>query len=29
VFGVSTTAFAGYMPSRKAGKVDPIEILRG
>jgi lipoprotein-releasing system permease protein len=29
VFGVSTTAFAGYMPSRKAGRVDPIEILRG
>src|SRR5690606_15313377 len=29
VFGVTTTAFAGYMPSRKAGKVDPIEILRG
>jgi lipoprotein-releasing system permease protein len=29
VFGVSTTALAGYMPSRKAGKVDPIEILRG
>lgn len=29
VFGVSTTAFAGYMPSRKASKVDPIEILRG
>lgn len=29
VFGVCTTAFAGYMPSRKASKVDPIEILRG
>ncbi|MFZ6010692.1 MAG: ABC transporter permease [Bacteroidota bacterium] len=29
VFGVATTAFAGYMPSRKASKVDPIEILRG
>jgi lipoprotein-releasing system permease protein len=29
VFGVTTTAFAGYMPSRKASKIDPIEILRG
>jgi lipoprotein-releasing system permease protein len=29
VFGVVTTAFAGYMPSRKAAKVDPIEIIRG
>jgi lipoprotein-releasing system permease protein len=29
VFGVSTTALAGYLPSRKAAKVDPIEILRG
>ena len=29
VFGVATTALAGYMPSRKAGKMDPIEILRG
>ena len=29
VFGVATTAVAGYMPSRKASKVDPIEILRG
>jgi lipoprotein-releasing system permease protein len=29
VFGVSTTAIAGYMPSRKAAGVDPIEILRG
>jgi lipoprotein-releasing system permease protein len=29
VFGVTTTALAGYMPSRKASKVDPIEILRG
>jgi lipoprotein-releasing system permease protein len=28
-FGVLTTAFAGYMPSRKASKIDPIEILRG
>ncbi|HRJ30294.1 MAG TPA: ABC transporter permease [Cyclobacteriaceae bacterium] len=29
VFGVLTTAFAGYMPSRKAAKIDPIEIIRG
>ena len=29
VFGVTTTAVAGYMPSRKASYVDPIEILRG
>lgn len=29
VFGVLTTAVAGWMPARKAGKIDPIEIIRG
>lgn len=29
VFGVTTTALAGLMPSLKAGKVDPVEIIRG
>jgi lipoprotein-releasing system permease protein len=29
VFGVLTTALAGYMPSRKAAYIDPIEIIRG
>lgn len=29
VFGVTTTALAGYLPSRKASYIDPIEILRG
>lgn len=29
VFGVLTTTMAGYMPSRKAAYVDPIEIIRG
>ncbi|AHM62889.1 hypothetical protein D770_23220 [Flammeovirgaceae bacterium 311] len=29
VFGVLTTAIAGYMPSRLAAGVDPIEIIRG
>lgn len=29
LFGVITTAIAGYMPSKKASKVDPVAILRG
>lgn len=28
-FAVITTYFAGYFPSRKASKVDPVEIIRG
>jgi lipoprotein-releasing system permease protein len=29
VFGLLTTALAGYFPSRTAAKVDPVEIIRG
>jgi len=29
VFGVITTLFAGLLPSIKAGKIDPVAILRG
>ncbi len=29
IFGLLTTATAGYLPSRKAGKIDPVEIIRG
>ncbi|WP_299433467.1 FtsX-like permease family protein [uncultured Aquimarina sp.] len=28
-FGVVTTIFAGYFPSKKASKVDPVTIIRG
>jgi lipoprotein-releasing system permease protein len=28
-FGILTTYFAGYLPSRKASKVDPVVIIRG
>jgi lipoprotein-releasing system permease protein len=29
VFGLLTTLIAGYLPSRKAAKVDPVSIIRG
>jgi len=29
VFGVLTTILAGYFPSKKASKIDPVAILRG
>jgi len=29
VFGCITTLFAGYFPSKKASKVDPVAIIRG
>ncbi|WP_394750937.1 ABC transporter permease [Spongiimicrobium salis] len=29
VFGVLTALFAGYFPSRKASRVDPVTIIRG
>lgn len=29
VFAILTTFFAGYLPSRKAGKIDPVDIIRG
>lgn len=29
VFGMATTLIAGLMPSLKAGKIDPVAILRG
>jgi len=28
-FGFLTTLFAGYFPSKKAAKVDPVSIIRG
>lgn len=29
VFSVVTTYFAGYFPSKKASKIDPVDIIRG
>ena len=29
IFGIITTYLAGYLPSRKASKVDPVVIIRG
>jgi lipoprotein-releasing system permease protein len=29
VFSLITTYFAGYLPSRKASKIDPVIIIRG
>ncbi|MHA7055667.1 ABC transporter permease [Aquimarina sp. M1] len=29
LFGIFTTVFAGYFPSRKASMVDPVTIIRG
>lgn len=29
VFAMLTTFFAGYMPARKASRIDPVEIIRG
>ena len=29
LFGFITTLFAGYFPSRRAAKIDPVQIIRG
>ncbi len=29
LFGVGATCLAGLLPSRKAGKIDPVQIIRG
>lgn len=29
LFGVGATCLAGFLPSRKAGKIDPVQIIRG
>ena len=29
IFAIATTSLAGWLPARKASKVDPVEIIRG
>jgi len=29
IFSLVTTYFAGYFPSKKASKIDPVDIIRG
>jgi len=29
LFGIATTLLAGYLPSRKASRIDPVTIIRG
>jgi lipoprotein-releasing system permease protein len=29
IFGLVTTLVAGYLPARKASKIDPVDIIRG
>ena len=29
IFALATTFFAGFLPAKKASKIDPVEILRG
>lgn len=29
VFALFTTFFAGYLPAKKASKIDPVDIIRG
>ena len=29
VFGLIATGIAGYLPARKAAKIDPVDIIRG
>jgi ABC-type antimicrobial peptide transport system permease subunit len=29
IFGMVSTFFAGYLPSRRAEKMDPVDVIRG